>query len=70
MTTDMWLPANGSWILGSIGGIIGTSTPYIFLLGAITISQAKRAGSRAQEIEKRRRKKRELGFGTRGDTSA
>jgi hypothetical protein len=65
----MWLPTNGSWLLGSIGRIIGTATLCLFLLGAIAISQAKRAGSRAQETEKRQRKKRELGFGTH-DTSA
>jgi hypothetical protein len=41
-----------------------------FPLGSHRISQAKRADSRAQETKKRWRKKRELGFGTRGDTSA
>jgi hypothetical protein len=69
-TTDMWLLANGSWLLGSIGGIIRTSTLYLFLLRAIAISQAKRVDSRAQETKKQQRKKRELGFGTRWDTSA
>jgi hypothetical protein len=27
-TTDMWLPANRSWLLGSIGEIIGTTTLF------------------------------------------
>jgi hypothetical protein len=53
-----------------MGGIIGIKTLCLFLLEAIAISQAKRAGSRAQETEKWQRKKRELGFGTQGDTSA
>jgi hypothetical protein len=55
-TMDMWLPTNGSWLLGSISGIIGTTTLCLFLLGAIAISQAKWAGSRVQETEKRWRK--------------
>jgi hypothetical protein len=69
-TTDMWLPMNESFLLGSIDGIIGTTTLCLFLLGAITISQAKRVDSRAQETEKWQRKKRELGFGIQGDRSA
>jgi hypothetical protein len=57
----------GKWkLLGSIGGIIGMATLYLFLLGAITISQAKRVDSRAQETEKRLREKRELGFEFKG----
>jgi hypothetical protein len=23
--TDMWLPTNGSWLLGSMGGMVGTA---------------------------------------------
>jgi hypothetical protein len=34
--------ANGSWLLGSIGRIIGTTTLCLFLLGAIAISQELR----------------------------
>jgi hypothetical protein len=56
-TTDMWLPANGSWVLESIDEIIGTTTLCLFLLGALTISPAKWVDSRAQETEKRQRKK-------------
>jgi hypothetical protein len=53
----MWLPANGSWVLESIDEIIGTTTLCLFLLGALTISPAKWVDSRAQETEKRQRKK-------------
>jgi hypothetical protein len=56
-TTDIWLLASGSWLLGSMGGMIGAATLYLFLLGAIAISQVKWAGSRVQETEKRWRKK-------------
>jgi hypothetical protein len=57
----------GKWkLLGSIGGIIGIATLYLFLLGAITISQPKQVDSRAQETEKRLREKRELGFEFKG----
>jgi hypothetical protein len=55
--TDMWLPANGSWLLGSMGGMIKTTTLCLFHLGAITISRAERVGSRIQKTEKRRRRK-------------
>jgi hypothetical protein len=55
--TDIWLPANRSWLLGSMGRMIGAAALCLFLLGAITISWAKWAGSRTQKIEKRRRRK-------------
>jgi hypothetical protein len=53
----MWLPVNGSWLLRSIGGIIGTTTLYLFLLEAIVISQERPVDSSAQETGKRRWKK-------------
>jgi hypothetical protein len=40
-----------------MGGIIGIVALYLFLLGAITISRAKWAGSRTQKTEKRWRKR-------------
>jgi hypothetical protein len=55
--TDMWLPANGSWLLGSMGGMIGIAVLCLFHLGAITISRAEWADSRIQKTEKRRRRK-------------
>jgi hypothetical protein len=45
----MWLPANGSWLLGSMGRMIGTMTLCLFRLGAIAISRAERAGSGIQK---------------------
>jgi hypothetical protein len=41
--TDMWLPAKGNWLLGSIGGIITADELAVFLLGAISILPASRA---------------------------
>jgi hypothetical protein len=55
--TDMWLPANGSWLLGSMGGMIGAAALCLFLLGAISISRTEWAGSRIKKTEKRRRRK-------------
>jgi hypothetical protein len=48
---DMWLQANGSWLLGSIGGMIGTATLCLFLLGAIMVSQVMWADSRLRKQE-------------------
>jgi hypothetical protein len=42
--TDMWLPAKGNWLLGSIGGITTADEPEAFLLGAISILPASRVG--------------------------
>jgi hypothetical protein len=53
---DMWLPANGSWLLGSIGGMIRIATICLFLLGAIMVSQMMWVDSGTQEMGKRKRK--------------
>jgi hypothetical protein len=34
-TTDIWLPAKGNWLLGSIGGITAADKLEAFRLGAI-----------------------------------
>jgi hypothetical protein len=39
---DMWLPAKGNWLLGSIGGITTADELAVFLLGAISILTASR----------------------------
>jgi hypothetical protein len=41
---DIWLPAKGNWLLGSIGGITTADELAVFLLGAISILPASRAG--------------------------
>jgi hypothetical protein len=41
---DMWLPAKGNWLLGSIGGITTADELAVFLLGAISILPASRVG--------------------------
>jgi hypothetical protein len=46
---DMWLPAKGNWLLGSIGGITTAEELAIFLLGAITISPVSRLEASAEE---------------------
>jgi hypothetical protein len=46
--TDMWLPAKGNWLLGSIGGITAAYELEAFLLGAISILPASRVGSELQ----------------------
>jgi hypothetical protein len=45
---DMWLPAKGNWLLGSIGGITTTDELEVFLLGAISILPASRVGGEWQ----------------------
>jgi hypothetical protein len=40
---DIWLPAKGNWLLGSIGGITTADELAVFLLGAISILPASRA---------------------------
>jgi hypothetical protein len=53
-----------------MGGMIGATTLYLFLLEAITISQVKWAGSRVQETEKQwRRKARIRVWNSRGHIS-
>jgi hypothetical protein len=47
--TDMWLPAKGNWLLGSIGGRITTADELeVFLLGAISILPASRVEGELQ----------------------
>jgi hypothetical protein len=45
---DMWLPAKGNWLLGSIGGITTADELAVFLLGAISILPASRVGGEWQ----------------------
>jgi hypothetical protein len=45
---DIWLPANDSWLLGSIGGMIAEMVLCLFHFGANAISLAARAGSKSQ----------------------
>jgi hypothetical protein len=46
--TDMWLPAKGNWLLGSIGGITTADELEAFLLGAISILPASRVEGELQ----------------------
>jgi hypothetical protein len=46
--TDMWLPAKGNWLLGSIGGITTADELEVFLLGAISILPASRVEGELQ----------------------
>jgi hypothetical protein len=46
---DMWLPAKGNWLLGSIGGITAADEPAVFLLGAISILSASRVEASGRE---------------------
>ena len=48
--TDMWLPAKGNWLLGSIGGITAADELAVFLLGTISIFTSEQ--SRRQMAEK------------------
>jgi hypothetical protein len=68
--TDTWLPANGSWLLRSFGGMMGIAARCFLLLGTIVVSQNNATDSGTQEIGKQRREKGELGFRTQGGTSA
>jgi hypothetical protein len=47
-TTDIWLPAKGNWLLGSIGGITTADELEAFRLGAISILLANRVGDELQ----------------------
>jgi hypothetical protein len=47
-TTDIWLPAKGNWLLGSIGGITAADELEAFRLGAISTPPANRAGAELQ----------------------
>jgi hypothetical protein len=44
----MWLPANGNWLLGSMGGMTAATELCFFRFGAIAISPAERTGIRSQ----------------------
>jgi hypothetical protein len=48
-TTDIWLPAKGNWLLGSMGGMIATDELEAFRLGAISTSLASGAEAILQE---------------------
>ena len=63
-TTDMWLPAKGNWLLGSIGGITAADELEAFRLGAISIPPANRTGAELQnDREDLEAGKQELGHG-------
>jgi hypothetical protein len=47
-TIDVWLPAKGNWVLGSMGGITAADELEAFLLGAISILLANRARAELQ----------------------
>jgi hypothetical protein len=47
-TTDIWLPAKGNWLLGSMGGITAVDELEAFRLGAISTLLANRAGAELQ----------------------
>jgi hypothetical protein len=51
---DIWLPAKGNWLLGSIGGITAADELAVFLLGAISIFTSERSRRRmAEKIQMR-----------------
>jgi hypothetical protein len=63
-TTDIWLPAKGNWLLGSIGGITAADELEAFRLGAISIPPANRARAESQkDTEDLDAGKQELGHG-------
>jgi hypothetical protein len=47
-TTDIWLPAKGNWLLGSMGGITAADELEAFLLGAISTLLENRARAELQ----------------------
>jgi hypothetical protein len=63
-TTDIWLPAKGNWLLGSIGGITAADELEAFRLGAISTPLANRTGAELQkDREDLEAGKQELGHG-------
>jgi hypothetical protein len=61
-TTDIWLPAKGNWLLGSMGGMTAADEPDAFRLGAISISPASRTEAVSHELkESLDAEKQELG---------
>ena len=47
--TDMWLPAKGNWLLGSIAGITAADEFTVFLLGAILLFTGEQSRRRVAE---------------------
>jgi hypothetical protein len=65
-TTDIWLPAKGNWLLGSMGGMTTVDELDAFRLGAISISLASRTKAVSHERkESLDAEKQELGHGKR-----
>jgi hypothetical protein len=58
--TDMWLPAKGNWLLGSMGGITAADELEAFLLGAISILPASRVGSERERRKGGNREQQEM----------
>jgi hypothetical protein len=54
-TTDIWLPAKGNWLLGSMGGMTATDELDAFRLGAISnleaVSHERKEGLDAEKKE-------------------
>jgi hypothetical protein len=48
-TTDIWLPAKGNWLLGSMGGMTAADELDAFRLGAISISLVSRTEAVSRE---------------------
>jgi hypothetical protein len=65
-TTDIWLPAKGNWLLGSMGGMTAADELDAFRLDAISISLASRTEAVSHERkESLDAEKQELGHGKR-----
>jgi hypothetical protein len=63
-TTDIWLPAKGNWLLGSMGGITAADELEAFRLGAISTPTMNIAGAESQkDREDLEAGKQELGHG-------
>jgi hypothetical protein len=45
---DIWLPAKGIWLLGSMGGMIATVELCLFRFNAITILSTEQTGEISQ----------------------
>jgi hypothetical protein len=46
---DIWLPAKGNWLLGSIGGITAADEFAVFLLGVISLFTSEQSRRRVAE---------------------
>jgi hypothetical protein len=63
-TTNIWLPAKGNWLLGSMGGITATDELDAFRLGTISILLASGTEAVSRECkEGLEAEKQELGHG-------